>query len=341
MRRLRKWIVRFGGLFNKQQKDRELEDEIESHLQLHIEDNVRLGMTFEEARRQAMIKLGGIESTREAYRDQRGLPLLETLMQDVRYGARQLLKDPGFAAVAVMTLALGIGASTEMFTALQAVLFRQPPYVKPERLIRITETLARSTSSRATAPVNFLYWERANTVFSDMAAYSGARDNGSSTGGSESFLTGAAEPMRLKCLTVLPRLFDVLGVAPMLGRNFTTNEIYDGTVVILSYGCWQTQFAADPNIIGRSITLGGNAKTVIGIMPRGFFFPSKEFQVFWTLGMEQGTFEPEKTPFLSVIARLRPGISLEQARSQMGAISSQLETLYPDINRELGGRLET
>src|SRR5256885_1722816 len=117
MRRLRKWIVRFGGLFNKQQKDRELEDEIESHLQLHIEDNVRLGMTFEEARRQAMIKLGGIESTREAYRDQRGLPLLETLMQDVRYGARQLLKNPGFAAVAVMTLALGIGASTEMFTA--------------------------------------------------------------------------------------------------------------------------------------------------------------------------------------------------------------------------------
>src|SRR5678815_4517954 len=132
MKRLREWMVRFGGLFNKQRKDRELDDEIQSHLHMHIEDNIRLGMTPEEARREAMIKFGGIESTKEAYRDQRSLPLLETLWRDIRYSARQLRKNPGFTAVSVLTLAICIGANLSIFAVIDAILVRSLPFPEPD-----------------------------------------------------------------------------------------------------------------------------------------------------------------------------------------------------------------
>src|SRR4029434_4290993 len=134
MRRFREWIVRFGGLFNKQRRDQELDEEIESHIQMHTEDNLRLGMTPEEARREAMIKLGGIESTKEAWRDQRGLPWLETLLQDIRYGGRMLRHYPGFTAVAVLSLTLGIAANTTIFSFVNTLLLRPPPVEEPDEL---------------------------------------------------------------------------------------------------------------------------------------------------------------------------------------------------------------
>src|SRR5438046_4353891 len=139
MRTLRGWLRRFGGLFNKRRKDCELAEELESHLQLHIEDNVRLGMTPDEARRQAILKLGRVESTKEAYRDQRGIPVLETLLMDLHYGARMLRNNPGFTAVAVLTLALGVGASTAIYSLVNTVILNPVPGPEPERLVQIGE----------------------------------------------------------------------------------------------------------------------------------------------------------------------------------------------------------
>src|SRR5262245_24728833 len=147
MRILRAWFSRVRGLFKKQSKDRELEEELEGHLQMHIEDNLRLGMTPEEARRQALIKLGGIESTKEAFRDQRSLPIAETLFRNVRYAARQLMKNPGFTAMAVPTLALGIGATTAIFSVVYATLFESLPYPKPNQLVMAWSQVNRVRNS--------------------------------------------------------------------------------------------------------------------------------------------------------------------------------------------------
>src|SRR5262245_26468609 len=172
MRRLRALILRFCGLFNKRRKDRELNDEIESHLQLHIEDNLRSGMTPEEARRQALFKLGGIESTKEAYRDQRGLPILETLWQDVRYGARMLRKNPGFTGVAVLTLALGIGANTAIFSLVNAVLLRPITAHEPDRLVSLfNQERENPANFRFFSHPNFKTIEAESSLFQDVLAF--------------------------------------------------------------------------------------------------------------------------------------------------------------------------
>src|SRR5688572_26507341 len=163
MRKVRAWILKFGGLFNKQRKDRELEEEIDSHLQMHVEDNLRLGMTPEEARRQALIKLGGIESTKEAYRDQRGLPLLEMLWQDIGYGARQLRKNPGFTAVAVLALAICIGGSLAMFAVVDAVLIRPLPFPDADQLVVIHNAYPGVGIERGNASIAN-YFERREAI---------------------------------------------------------------------------------------------------------------------------------------------------------------------------------
>ena len=261
MRRLREWILRLGGSFNKQRKDRELDAEIESHLQLHIEDNLRLGLTPEEARRQALIKLGGIESMKESYRDQRGLPVLETLWQDIRYGARMLRKNPGFTTVAVLTLALGIGANTAIFCVVNAVLLRPLPYPEPGQLAQLRLDWSGSPSTLI-GSATFVEVKAQSQSLARIAAYSGG----------DMTLTGAGLAERIVSGAVTADFFPLLGVQPAVGRNFTQEEDTPNgpRAVILAYSLWQSRFGGDSNILDRTITLNQQSYTVVGILPRAF-----------------------------------------------------------------------
>jgi len=266
MKRLREWALRIGGLFNKQRKDRELDQEIESHLQMNAEDNVRLGMTLEEARRQAMIKLGGVESIKEAYRDQRGLPWIETLWQDVRYSVRQIVKNPGFTVVAVLTLALGIGANTAIFSLIDALLLKSLPVQRPEQLMTVG-TVVPGRSERPYSSFSYPIFRemcQRDTVFSGMVARSGRSMS----------MSGSGQTERVHAELVSGNFYSVLGVYPHLGRLLT--EADDQTpgghpVAVLSYNFWQRRFGADPSVVGKKISLNGFPFTVIGVSAKGFY----------------------------------------------------------------------
>jgi putative ABC transport system permease protein len=334
MRTMRAFVKRLSAFFSKKQWERELAAELESNLELHAEDNRRAGMNPEEARRAAVLKWGATESVKESYRDRKSIPWLETLAQDVRYAGRTLRKNAGFTMVAVLTLALGIGANTAMFSVVEAVLLRPLPYAQPDRLVEISETnpLKHWTHTVA-APANFADWQRMNTVFTGIAAF----------GRTETFLSGSGEPQRLRALAVTGNLFDVLGVPPLLGRTFTYEETFEGKnrVAVLSYNLWQSQFAGDPHVVGRTISLTGKTYEVIGVMPRSFFFPGHPIQIYSPWGFKPSIFTAHRRPhYLNVIARLRPNISLDQAATQMTSIARRLEEKYPDTNTKMGVRLD-
>jgi putative ABC transport system permease protein len=332
VRHIRAFLLRLGGLFQHLRHEQDLADELEGNLALHIEDNLRAGMSPEEARRQAILRFGGIERTKQDCRDRLSLPWLETFLYDLRYGTRSLGRSRMFTVIAIATLAFGIGASTTMFTVAQAVLWRPLPYAEPNRLVAISEVdrLKPSTGANV-ASADFADWQSMNAVFSGMASYVGIDERGKAR--VDLHLTGIGETRILKGLVVSSNLFDVLGVAPMLGRGFAGKD----HVAILSYGCWQNQFAADPNIVGRSITLGGAPTDVIGVMPRGFFFPNHEVEIF----IPPGPFTPDRVFYeQGVVARLRPDASLQQARAQMTAIGMRLQQAYPQTNATLEPQVE-
>src|SRR5438093_200963 len=303
MRKLREWIVRVGGLFNKQRKDRERDEEIESHLQLHIEDNLRLGMSPEEARREAMIKLGGIESMKEAYRDQRGLPFLETLWQDVRYGARMLRKNPGFTAVAVLTLALGIGTNTAIFSVVDAVLLRPLAYPDSGQLISLCERGPDWSGGSISYP-NFTDWRKQQSVFERFGVYTGNNFT----------LTGAGEPVRLAGALMSADVFAALRTQPEIGRVFREDEDKLGAppVAVISHALWQNRLGGDAGIVNKTISLNGKSYSVLGVMPAGFEFPNKV-----DLWLPLGPFSAESSwqergnhPGLWGLARLKRGVTL-------------------------------
>jgi putative ABC transport system permease protein len=332
IRQLRGWLARFFGLFYRARREREFAEELEGHLAMHMEDNLRAGMSPEEARRRALIKLGGVTLTKELHREQGGLPMLETLLQDLRFGLRMLRKNPGFTLIAILTLALGIGANTAIFSVVNAVLLRPLPYANDAQLVMIWGKLPSAGITRLyTSAPEFLDYRERTTAFVQVGVYSAT----------DFTLTGNGEAERLNGAIVSPDLLSLLGVQPMLGRHFLPDEEQADRagVAMLSHGLWQRRFGGDPQLIGQTIMLSGQSYTVVGIMPPGFQFPNDETEIWRPLVITN-----LKTPenrrdawFLSAVARLKPRVTIAQAQADLDALASSLRREHPNFYGENTG----
>lgn len=319
---MRRFLSRFVNLFRGSRAESELAREIDSHLALLEEDFECRGLSPDEARRAAHRAYGGVEQAKELHREARSFIRLEQFSKDVRYGGRNLLRTPGFTAVAVITLALGIGASTAIFSAVNAVLLRPLAYKDSERLVTV---LHYGTGPVATA--NYIDWRDQSRSFEAM----GGADYWSPN------LSNSDPPEHLYGLKVTQNLLPLLGIPPVLGRLFVPGEDRQGAEheAILSYRLWQRHFSSDPSILGKPITLDGEAYTVVGVMP-----PAFKFAPFWATHAELwvpdafgNSIHDRGGNHLRVFARLRPGVTLEQARAEMATISGRLEKQYPATNR--------
>jgi predicted permease len=332
-------------------REAEIVEELAQHLDDRYLELLSGGATREQAYRAALAELSDTKLLeRELRRLERPVKdhpvvlgagrknMIADLGQDLHFGLRMLRKNPGFTLIAMLTLALGIGANTAIFSVVNGVLLRSLPYGDPDRLVQFWETNPLKGWTEATvAPANLFDWQKQNQSFEDIAAYMGSDTKGA--GLSNIFLTGDSEPERLRGLYVTGDLFSVLGVSAARGRTFTPEETWAGNhrVAVLSYGLWQRRFGGDPSIVGQSIPLNGSDRTVIGVMPEGFYFPAKEVELWVPMGWEQAQISQLRRPhFLRAVGRLRPGVSIEQARSDMTTIAGVLEGQYPDTNTQMG-----
>jgi predicted permease len=334
MRRLRAWFSRFGGAFSKERREREFSAEMESHLQMHIEDNLRAGMPQEQARREAILKLGGVEQTKEEYRARRGLPFLETSIRDLHFAARVLCKNTGFTSIVVLTLALGIGANTAIFGLANAAFFRPLPYPHAERLAFLWQNNQRTGENEGLVSYpNLADWRSQSNSFADMAFFMSGKSVLPGAGGDPEFIPSAL---------VSINFFSVLGVSPAMGRGFSPEEQIPGhaNVSVISYHLWRTRFGGDPQVLGRNlVSANGDKHTVVGVMPPGFSFPDKTD--VWT-PREVGDFFKTKArqyPNQHVIGRLNPGVTWTQAQAELDTIAARLATEYPAIDGGVGVRI--
>jgi predicted permease len=341
MKTLRAFWLRLAGTVHDEPRD-SFEEELEGHLQMHIEDNVGKGMSATEARRDAVMKLGGVEQTKELYHDRQTLPVLEVLMQDLRYGVRMLRKNPGFTAVAVLSLALGIGANTTIFTVVNAILLSALPVRDLPHLVQMDTvdsktlvTQARSEKLQMSYP-NFQDYRRENQVFTDLAAFMPTAVTWS----------GGAEPRQVQAQLVSATYFDVLGIRPSQGRFFMPDEDTKpngNDVAVLSYALWANKLGSDPGIIGKPLIFDARPYTVIGIAPRGFrgtitFFSPEQVWIPTSMkdqilgGKEKDYFNERRFLSVNVFGRLKPGLEMTAAEASLKTMATHLETEFPKDN---------
>jgi putative ABC transport system permease protein len=335
MRKLRGLLVRLGGWWGRETRERDLREELEAHFQMHVEDNVRAGMSAAEARRQAAIRFGSVEGAKESVRSGWTVSLLEITRQDLVYALRGLRRNPAFAVTAVLSVALGIGASIAIFTVADGMLLRPLPYREPGRLTMVWETKPGLAANphNVVSPANYLDWKSQNNVFEGMAAF--VRGKSTLNDGQ------TVEEMDQQYFTA--DLLPLLGVKAFRGRVFTAADDLPNSpdYVLISYRLWQGWFSGAESVIGRRVQVNSRPATIIGVLPPGFYFHQRGVDLWGALGLNPARdYRKTSGRYMNAVARLRPGVSQERAQVEMTTIGERLERDYPAFNKKWNVRLE-
>jgi putative ABC transport system permease protein len=331
---LKDLFFRLRSVFRRETVESEMDMELRFHSERQLEKYLKTGMSRDEAQRRVRMDFGGLEQVKEECRDARGVSLLETLAQDLRYGWRMLLKSPGFAAAALFTLALGIGANTAIFSLVYGVLLQPLPFKDAARLMLLHETTPRVGDVSVSYP-NFLDWRAQSHMFSEMAAVSNVGFN----------MTGARQPENIGGLAVSPNFLSMAGIRPVIGRGFTPDEEKAGTapVLLLSYALWQSHFGGDRGVIGQTIRLDSRTLTIVGVLPKEFRWV-ETCDVMEPIGVwatnNSSIAERGDRGDLTVLGRLAAGVRIQQARAEMDGIAARLARAYPQTNDQCGVKLQ-
>jgi putative ABC transport system permease protein len=316
-------------LLRRDKTESELNEELNAYLQNAADAKVQAGATPEEALRSARLEMGGMESVKHQVRTAGWESALEVFAQDVRYGVRILLKSPLFTAVALTTIAIGIGANTAMFSLVDAILLRPLPYPDPQRLIVVGTHQRDESGMGAMGTADFLAWRDHQHSFEQVAVLDGA--------GSSFALSGMGAPEQIPGVGVSANFFSIFGVAPLKGRGFNPGEDLPGApgVVVISEQFWRDHLGSDPEVLNRTLTLNGKQHTIVGVMPAGFRFPSRRPVDVWAIH----TLNPptSRPPYgLIALGRLKPGISIRQAEAELDQIAAQVTAQFPSFQELVG-----
>jgi predicted permease len=330
---LRNITTGLRSLFRKERVEGELDEELRGFLEMAADEKTKQGMSDKDALRQVRLERGNLEVAKEAVRAATWESLLEMCWQDLRYCLRMMRRYPGFTAVAILTLALGVGANTALFSVVNGVLLNPLPYEQPDRLVTINSRTAQIPRDSISYP-NFLDWRRDNHSFSALAAFCSQNFN----------LTGMGDAERLKANRVSAAFFPILGVKPIVGRAFTEEEDQLGgaPVALISEGLWRSKFGSSPDALGKPITLDGTLYTIVGVIPASFHFENDSFfnngEVYVPIGQWNHPIFRDRRASMgaAAVGRMKPGVTLQQAASDMNAVAAHLGEVYPDSDKNSG-----
>lgn len=329
MNKLRSVLVRLGFWFARDRREREWKDEFESHLALHSADNIRAGMHPEKARRKALVQFGSVESTKESMRERASFVWIETTWRDIRYAVRSLGRNLGFSATAIVSLALGLGASLAVFTVADNLLVRPLPYRNSAQLVMLWEANPhRDMHHSIVSPGNYFDWKSQNQVFSGLAGYRESR----------SVLQNGERAEEFGKQSVTADFFPLLGVQPVRGRLFTPAEdrasVSNDTLLLISDRLWRSWFNASDDVIGRQVQVNSKARTIIGVLPPGFCFLNRDIDLWEPLGLNPAEdFRKTQGYWMTCVARMQPGVTVRRAQAQMTGLAARLETAHPEFNK--------